>query len=289
MNARPVAFATVLAGIAVLSACATEPEPAGQSGSATAAVAATAAALDQILAADHRSAEHKARDAYRHPKETLLFFGVRPDMHVVEIWPGANGWYTEILAPLLREEGKLYTAQWDPDATSEYIQRGLAAFRARLGARPDLYDRVEVTVLAASPDRQAIAPPGSVDLVVTFRNLHNWMTYGWAPEALAAMYAALKPGGVLGVVEHRGNPAVPQDPKATSGYVNEDYAIKLIESAGFRHVGASEINANRLDTKDYERGVWTLPPSFRLGEADHSRYADIGESDRFTLKFVKPR
>ena len=242
-------------------------------------------ALDRALAAPHRSAENRARDPYRHPAETLQFFGLRPDMTVVEVWPG-SGWYTEILAPLVRERGHFYAAHLDP-ASSEYARRTVATFRAKLAARGDLYDKVVVTALAAPPARGEIAPAGSADLVVTFRNLHNWMMFGWQREAFEAMHAALKPGGVLGVVEHRGDPQRPQDPKAASGYVHEQYAIDLIESVGFKLVGRSEANANSKDTKDYEKGVWTLPPTFAAGAAQRERYAAIGESDRFTLKFVK--
>jgi predicted methyltransferase len=244
-----------------------------------------AGALDQALAAPYRSAENRARDAYRHPRETLQFFGLRPDMTAVEVWPG-GGWYTEILAPLLKDQGRLYAAHLDP-ASSEYARRTVDGFRAKLAARPDLYDKVVVTALAAPPARSEIAPAGSADMVVTFRNLHNWMMFGWQREAFAAIHAALKPGGVLGVVEHRADPGRPQDPKAASGYVPEQYAIELIESVGFRLVGRSEVNANPKDTKDYEKGVWTLPPTFAAGAKDRERYAAIGESDRFTLKFVK--
>ena len=242
-------------------------------------------ALDAAIAAPYRSAENRARDSSRHPAQTLAFFGLRPDMTVVEVWPG-GGWYTEILAPLLKERGRLYTAHLDP-ASSEYARRTVDDFRAKLAARPDLYDKVVVTTLAAPPAKPEIAPPGSADLVVTFRNLHNWMMFGWQREAFAAMHAALKPGGVLGVVEHRGDPRREQDPKAASGYVHEQYTIELIESVGFKLVGRSEVNANPKDTKDYEKGVWTLPPTFAAGAADRARYAAIGESDRFTLKFVK--
>ena len=242
-------------------------------------------ALDQVLAASHRSAENRARDPYRHPRETLHFFGLRPDMTVVEVWPG-SGWYTEILAPLLKDRGRLYAAHLDP-ASSEYARRTVDDFRAKLRARPDLYDKVVVTTLAAPPATSEIAPAGTADLVVTFRNFHNWMMFGWQREAFAAMHAALKPGGVLGVVEHRGDPQRRQDPKAASGYVNEQDAIDLIESVGFKLVGRSEINANPKDTKDYEKGVWALPPTFAAGAKDRELYAAIGESDRFTLKFVK--
>jgi predicted methyltransferase len=246
---------------------------------------AVAAALDQGLASQHRSAANRARDPYRHPRETLLFFGIKPELTVVEVWPG-TGWYTEILAPLLRENGRLYAAHLDP-AASEYARSTVEAFKIKLADRPDLYDKVILTTLAAPPAKNEIAPPGSADLVVTFRNLHNWMMFGWQREALQAMHAALKPGGVLGIVEHRGMPGVPQDPKAASGYVEEQYAIELIESVGFKLASRSEVNANPRDTKDYEKGVWTLPPNYAAGEADRGRYAAIGESDRFTLKFVK--
>jgi predicted methyltransferase len=249
---------------------------------------ATDAALKQILASNHRSAANRARDAYRHPKETLQFFGIRSDFTVVEVWPG-GGWYTEILAPLLREKGRLYAAQMDP-AAGDYVRAAVDAYRAKLGARPDLYGKAVVTTLGTpGPDGKmpAIAPAGSADLVVTFRNLHNWMMVGSERQALAAMRDALKPGGVLGIVEHRGDPKLPQDPKAASGYVNEQYTIELIEKAGFKLVARSEINANPRDTKNYEQGVWTLPPTYAQGEKDHARYAAIGESDRFTLKFVK--
>ncbi len=244
----------------------------------------TASELDAILAASHRSPANRARDVYRHPKETLLFFGIRPEMTVVEVWPGA-GWYTEILAPLVREKGKLYAAQLDPGA-SEYAQKVVESYRSKLEGTPAVYDKVIVTKLAANAS-EPIAPPGSADLVLTFRNLHNWMMFGWERDALEAMHAALKPGGILGIVEHRGDPMLPQDPKAGSGYVNEAFAIDLIESVGFELIGSSEINANPKDEKNYEKGVWTLPPTFASGDENREHYAAIGESDRFTLKFRK--
>jgi len=250
-----------------------------------AAEQATATRLDQILAGDQRSDAARARDRYRHPKDTLLFFGIRPQMHVVEVWPD-SGWYTQIIAPLVHGRGKYFAALEPGDPASTYVTRRRQAFRDMLAARADLYGGTELTILG--PDGGDIAPEGSVDLVLSFRNLHNWMAEGWAAQALAAMYRALKPGGILGVVEHRGNPGLPQDPKAKSGYVNEDYAIRLIEAAGFKLVARSQVNANPSDTKDYPQGVWTLPPTYRLGATDHDKYAAIGESDRFTLKFVKP-
>jgi predicted methyltransferase len=207
-------------------------------------------------------------------------------MSVLEVWP-EPGWYTEVIAPLLREKGKYYAGVIAPDPSSKFIGQRLADYRAKLASRPDLYDRV-VVVTFPNDGSDAVAP-GSLDMVVTFRNLHNWMARGTAAQALTTMYRALKPGGVLGIVEHRGNPGVTQDPQAKSGYVNEDYAVKMVEAQGFRLVAKSEVNANPKDTKDYEQGVWTLPPSYRLGAKDHDKYAAIGESDRFTLRFVKPR
>lgn len=248
--------------------------------------AATAAALDAALKGAHRSDANKARDVYRHPRETLTFFGLRQEMTVVELWPGSGGWYTEVLAPILRSKGKLYAAHIDPDTASQGARDGLKSYRDKLAADPEIYGKVVVTALG--PAATEIAPEGSADLVVTFRNIHNWMARDWAAKAFGAAFKALKPGGVFGVVEHRGNPAVPQDPKAASGYVNEDHAVRMIEAAGFKLVARSEVNANPKDTKDYEHGVWTLPPNFRLGDQDRAKYAAIGESDRFTLKFVKP-
>ncbi len=240
--------------------------------------------LKEAIAGEHRSEENKARDKYRHPFETLTFFGIEPDMTVVEIYPG-RGWYTEVLAPYLKGSGTLYAAEHPGDPSYAAVQRSLEAFDQKVKDAPELYREVTRTKLTKDGD---IAPPGSADLVVTFRNLHSFMGSGTEQEALAAMFKALKPGGMLGVVQHRGDPNVKQDPKAGSGYVNEDHVIELAEKAGFELAEKSEINANPKDTKDYAKGVWTLPPSLRLGDEDREKYLAIGESDRMTLKFVKP-
>jgi len=247
----------------------------------------TSLALDQLIAGPQRTEANRARDVYRHPKETLLFFGLRPEMSVVEIWPDPSGWYTEIIAPLVREHGKYYAAVLDAEVGNAAQEKRVADFKQKLASNPALYDKVAIT--AFHEDGRDMVPPNSVDLIVTFRNVHNWMGRDDTSKVFASMFKALKPGGVLGVVEHRGNPAVPQDPQAKSGYVNEQYAIDLIQAAGFRLVAKSEINANDRDTKDYEQGVWTLPPVYRLGDRDREKYAAIGESDRFTLKFIKPQ
>jgi predicted methyltransferase len=277
---------TLLIALALLSACATGPS-APKSPPTPPRDAATAAAIERVLQGEHRSAANRARDPMRHPVDTLLFFGIKPDMTVVEVWPGAGGWYTEVLAPLLAEKGRLYVALLPPAPRNEYVTHSLAQFDAKLAARPDLYGKVIVTRLG--PGDFNVAPPGSADMVVTFRNLHNWMNLGFEKEAFAELYRALKPGGVLGIEEHRGEAGKPQDPRATNGYVNEQFAIDIITSVGFVLEARSEINANPKDTKDYEQGVWALPPTYRAGNRDRAKYEAIGESDRFTLRFRKPR
>jgi predicted methyltransferase len=243
-------------------------------------------ALAAVVAGEHRSAANKARDVYRHPVETLGFFGIAPRSTVVELWP-FGGWYTEILAPYLRNQGVLFAAAMDPASTDANDIRYNASLNKILAARPDLYDKVRLSVLAKG--KMDLAPPGSADLVVSFRNIHNWVWAGIEKDVFAAAFRALKPGGVLGIVEHRH--ADPNYEPKTPGqaYVGEDYAVRLIESAGFRLAARSAINNNPSDTKDHPRGVWTLPPSFAMGDVDRAKYAAIGESDRFTLKFVKPK
>lgn len=236
------------------------------------------------LTAPHRSARNVARDGFRHPIEVLAFFGVKDNSMVVEILPGSSGYYMEILAPFLKEKGRYVAASRDAAAPPQYVADHQKLL-ARLKAEPDLYGRVVVTEFNA--DRHEIAPPGSADFVLTFRNLHNWIERDEIDGALRAFHKALKPGGVLGVVDHRGRTDVSQAAQMKSGYVREDVAIALIESAGFKLVGTSEANANPKDTKDHPAGVWTLPPTFRLKDQDRAKYEAIGESDRFTLKFVK--
>jgi predicted methyltransferase len=242
--------------------------------------------LDAAIAGEHRSAQDRARDRYRHPRETLLFFGLRPNQTVVEILP-IGGWYTRIVAPVLRDKG-LYVAAMPPvvagNANSEGSRKAYADI---LAAAPALLDQVKVVDFDIG--KGGLVPDGTADLVITFRNIHNWMARDQAEAAFRDMYRALKPGGTLGVVEHRGNEAVPQDPRARSGYVNQSHAIELIKGVGFKLVGVSEVNANPKDTKNYPGGVWTLPPTLSAGETDREKYLAIGESDRFTLKFIKPR
>ena len=246
-----------------------------------------AARLRALVDGPQRTPKNTARDPYRHPFEVLDFFGVGGNATVVEIDPGGAGYWTEILAPYLKDHGRYIAANGPKDSPSEEVQRGNAAFAAKVSADPTDYSKVEVDEFA--PGRKDLAGPGEADFVLTFRNIHNWMKDGVADAAFAAFFKALKPGGVLGVEEHRGRGDQPQDPQANSGYVRQDYAIALAEAAGFKFAGASEVNANPKDTKDYPEGVWTLPPTFRLKEKDRDKYAAIGESDRFVLKFVKPK
>jgi predicted methyltransferase len=251
----------------------------------TTAIWADAETLSAAAEADYRSAENRARDNVRHPVATLAFFGIRNDMTVVEISPG-GGWYTEILAPFLRDNGKLYAANYDPDSKQEYYRSNARLFLDKLAADPAIYGQV-IPMVFDPPAKLEAAPPGSADMVLTFRNLHNWMEEGSEVAALSAMHTALKPGGILGIVQHRQDSSVEQDPQAASGYVREDYVIALIEAAGFKWVASSEINANPKDTRNYSEGVWTLPPTYELGDQDRDRYRAIGESDRMTMKFIK--
>jgi predicted methyltransferase len=240
-------------------------------------------ALDAVIASPLRDAKAVARDGARHPAEVLRFFGLSPRQNVVELWP-ATGYWTEILAPYLAAQGH-YTAVLAPRLDEEE-GKTIKAWRERLALHPERFGSITETRLDAK--HFDIAAPGSADLVLTFRNLHNWMEEGYAPQALAACFKALKPGGIFGIEEHRGRDDQPQDPKGESGYVRQDYAIAMIKAAGFELVDSSEINANPRDTKDWPDGVWTLPPTLTLGEKDRAKYLAIGEADNFVLKFRKP-
>jgi len=244
--------------------------------------------LKHAINGKHRSAEHKARDKYRHPFQTLEFFDVKNNLSVIEVWPGKDGWYTEILAPYLRQHGHLTTAHFSEQADDDFFKKSRQQFVTKLRQSPKIYDKVKLTVLQP-PQFLQIAPEGWADRILTFRNVHNWMKTDQAPAVFKAMYIALKPGGILGVVEHRNSTSKPQDTKASSGYVSEDYVIALARNAGFEFLAKSEINANSKDSKDYPEGVWTLPPTLRLKDKDRKKYLEIGESDRMTIKFIKPK
>ncbi len=241
--------------------------------------------LADVVAGVQRDEGDKARDKYRHPLETLEFFGLERDMTVLEIWPG-RGWYTDIVAPYVAGEGQYIAAIFDESGGQDYVLRLNAALREKVDGNP-VYGPVAFSTLGDG--QYDLAPEASVDMVLTFRNVHSWMRAGNAQEVFDAMFKVLKPGGVLGLVQHRGNPDVEQDPEGAKGYVTEKTVIDMAEAAGFQLADKSEINANPADTKDYEGGVWTLPPSLRGEDEDKSPYEAIGESDRMTLKFVKPQ
>ena len=244
------------------------------------AFAADAPSLDKIMASEHRTEANRARDVYRHPRETLSFFGVKPDSSVVEIFPG-GGWYMELLAPYLRDKGR-YVAAYPAQAT-----RGLKNLQDKLAAKPSLYDKAKLVPLG-TPVSLDIRPEGGADFVLTFRNVHNWIDDDNVDAFMKSFYDALKPGGVLGLVEHRAKPGSKLKSSIDTGYVTEEYVIKHALMAGFKLDAKSEINANPNDTKDYKKGVWTLPPTLTEGELDRAKYIAIGESDRMTLRFVKP-
>lgn len=263
--------ALIVTALLLTTGCAQSPERA-------------APTLESLAAAPHRTPRNVARDPHRHPLAVIRFFDIRPTSTVVEILPGSSGYYMEILAPWLNARGRFIAASRDATAPKQYLADHEKLI-ARLAAEPGLYGRVQVTQFNAG--LHEVAPAGSADFVLTFRNLHNWVERGEIGGALAAFHRALKPGGILGVVDHRGRTDLTQAEQMKSGYVREDTAIQLIENAGFRLLAKSEVNANPKDTKDHPEGVWTLPPTYRLKDKDRAKYAAIGESDRFTLKFVK--
>ncbi len=279
-------------GLLALSACGGEPAAPAAPGEPAAAPATGTGSLEWAVAGDWRLEREKARDQYRHPAETLAFFGIKPTDTVVELYPG-GGWYTAILAPYLKQGGgKLYAAHVDP-AASEGAAANVSNYVAAF-SNADRYGDITVTV--ASRSSLGIAPDGSADAVLTFRNVHNWMAGGYADKIFADAYRALKPGGVLGIEEHRLPSARDQDLRSTSGYVLESYVVQLAENAGFVLEESSEINANPKDTADHPLGVWMLPPTLDkptpgTPEAegyDEAKYVAIGESDRMTLRLRKP-
>ncbi len=237
--------------------------------------------LEQAVRNPARSTNFVARDKYRHPLEELRFAGVRPDATLIEIWPG-GGYWSEILAPFLHAHGTYYTPVEAGPGWDKYSR----TFRKKVAGNPAVFDRVKLTQMGVGYDD--IAPPGAADIVFASRNFHNWMNIGDTAEMLADVRRALKPGGVFVIEDHRGRDTVAQDPKAEDGYVRQDYVIDTVTRAGFAFVASSEVLANPKDTKDWPQGVWTLPPTFILGDKDRARYAAIGEADNFLLKFRKP-
>jgi predicted methyltransferase len=236
--------------------------------------------LMAAIQSEDRSPKNIARDEYRNPAKTLTFFQIQPDMRVVELSPG-GGWYTEILANYIHNPGVVIAAHFDADSKREYFRKSRERFEKKI-IEKSMYDNVYIVNLSSE-----LAKEGSVDAVLTFRNLHNWL----GPQMdliFSNSFKALKPGGLFGIVEHRANPGTSVDDMKRSGYVTEEHAIKIAKKHGFILVAKSEINANPKDTKDHPKGVWTLPPSLRLKDIDKDKYLSIGESDRMTLLFKKP-
>lgn len=234
-----------------------------------------------------RSSKNMSRDTYRHPYETLSFFDVKPNMTVVEIWPG-GGWYAEILAPMLKDKGRYVAAHFNPESNIKFFQSSRNRFEQKLAKSPENYSDVELTVFEP-PKLLAIAAEASADRVLTFRNVHNWMRNDSEQAAFNAFFKALKPGGVLGVVEHRAPDSFNLQKMVDSGYVSEVYVKRLARNAGFKFADGSEINSNSLDTKNHPNGVWSLPPTLRGKDTEKESFIGIGESDRMTLKFIKPK
>jgi predicted methyltransferase len=287
MRLSPIAIAALLA----LTACSQSPEPQPTVAPKTEAVAEPAPVtepMDATIAGSWRSPENVARDIYRHPKETLGFFGVKPEQVVVEITPG-GGWYSEILAPLVKGKGRYIAAVIDPAKTTnaraaEYYGGALKELQDKFTGSPEQYG--EAQIVQFDPAAPVVAEPASADVVLTFRNVHNWLGQDKAPLYFKSFFDALKPGGTLGVVEHSAAAGV--TPKADSGYMTEQQIIDLATGAGFVLAERSDINANPKDTTDYANGVWSLPPTLRGGDQDRQKFIDIGESNRMTLRFTKP-
>ncbi|WP_327058887.1 methyltransferase [Luteimonas fraxinea] len=282
---RSLSFCAV--ALIALAGCASAPQVPADS--AADLDSSNVARLDSALAGDWRSAENRARDQYRHPRETLAFFGVRPEQTVIEITPGSGAWYAEVLAPYLRDNGRYIAAMVDPASAAEgrgrdYQTSQRDGLQARFDGAPAQFDRARM--VSYDPKAPRFGPSNSADVVLTFRNVHNWRSSGQAEGMFKGFYDVLRPGGVLGVVEHRAKADVPADDR--SGYVGTAQVIALAQAAGFRVDGSSEVNANPKDTRDHADGVWMLPPANRHAPADAAKYAAIGESDRMTLRFVKP-
>jgi predicted methyltransferase len=276
-------FATILP-VLLLGACASAQQ--AQAGTAVSAPA-TQDALKAAIAGEWRDPKNVVRDRYRHPQETLSFFGVAPAQTVIEITPG-GGWYAEILAPYLRDDGKYVAAVWDDAIAGQpgYRYRLNKELRARFAGNPALYGTPDVRVF--DPKAPVFGPANSADVVLTFRNAHNWVDEGTEKAYFKAFFDVLKPGGTLGVVDHRAKPGTSLETQKKSGYLTEALVIELATAAGFTLAEKSEANANPADTADHPNGVWTLPPSNQHDAADDAKYKAIGESDRMTLKFVKP-
>ena len=244
-------------------------------------------AIASAIAGEHRESKNSTRDSFRHPLETLLFFGIKPNMQVLEILPG-RGWYTEILAPLLSQNGQLTVASYGAEHSHDYLKGIHLGYAKKLNQSPKVYGKTNMILFQTKAGYLSDVATDSQDMVLTFRSTHNWIRFGNKEKAVfEAFYRVLKKNGVLGVVQHRAPKDASLKASSQKGYVPETYIIKLAEGIGFELVAKSEINSNLKDTKNHPEGVWTLPPSYRLGDKDKAKYQAIGESDRMTLKFIK--
>ena len=242
--------------------------------------------INEAIEGEHRTKENKARDIYRHPKETLLFFGIELHMSVLEILPG-RGWYTEILAPVLKSSGQLTVASFGENHPNDYLRKAHIRLMKYLDENKKIYEKTNRIVFNEKNDYLKAVDSNSIDMVLTFRNSHNWIRFGNIKDVYKSFHRVLKKGGTLGVVQHRAKKNDSPEKSADTGYVPESYLINLIEEAGFELVKKSDVNANSKDKKNHPKGVWTLPPTLRLGDVDKEKYLEIGESDRMTLKFIK--
>jgi predicted methyltransferase len=294
MVRRTLLSSLLVAGLAACTSAPTQPdeqpvEAQTEQTETTDEAVAEEPSIEELLRAyadgEHRTEGNAARNPYRNPVETLSFFGLEPGMTVIELNPG-RGWYTEILAPVLAAQGQLVLAYGDPEQMQGYVVEMIQGFEARLASEPDMYGKTRRAYLHPG-HRIELGEPDSADLVLTFRNIHGWHNRGQLAEILGAVHTVLKPGGILGVVQHRAADGSSVEEVSKTGYMPETFVIETIEALGFELVAKSDINANPNDTKDYPEGVWTLPPTLRLGDQDRERYEAIGESDRMTLKFRK--
>ncbi len=258
-------------------------------GSSQAIGQVNSASLKSIISDPFRTEISRSRDQYRHPQETLEFFGIEPNMTVVQLWP-SGGWYTDILAPYLKDEGKYIAAHYNPETDHPYanfFQSAYLAFETKINTNPDWYGKVDIHAFEP-PFTNAIVRDGSVDMVLSFRNMQSWLNDGSIGFVLEQVHAMLKPGGFFGIVDSRANVYQNPDPLAENGYINQQWLVQKIHEAGFQSLDYSEINANPLDSADHPNGVWNLPPYLQLAEGETpEKYLAIGESDRFTIKFIK--
>lgn len=283
-----------LIALVALSACSTD-KPIQKTPTTKTAVnaAKTVAAktpeqqLDAAISNPARAAKERARDVYRNPKKTLQFFEVKPSSHVLELWPG-RGWYTKILVPYVGQSGKYYATDSTMPTTPEKYKKRAEDYNKMLMAMPQAAN-LKIVKVDTTPEKLSFGMDGKLDVILTFRNVHNWAKGGYDAAMYKAAFAALKPGGIFGVVEHRAKDGTTREQSIASGYMDQKQVIDAVKAAGFELVATSEINANAKDTKDHPKGVWTLPPALRLGETDQAKYKAIGESDRMTLKFRKPK